>query len=80
MPKKLQATPEQPAGVEATSAEVHATSAPEAAVLTGDGVESVDILDARNEFVRQYSRQVHGDQFSELADSFIAGHPSCHKV
>lgn len=77
--KKIEATADHPAGVEATAEELrlNETSAPAPAVLSGD-VETIDIFQGE-QFVRQYSRSVHGDNFAELADSYIAGHPHCHK-
>ena len=46
---------------------------------TGD-ISAIDICDESGQFVRQYSRLVHGDNYKELAESFLAGHPKHRKA
>jgi hypothetical protein len=50
-------------------------------ILETDPISSdaIDIYDEADQFVRQYSREVHGDNFAELAESYLTGHPKCHK-
>jgi hypothetical protein len=56
------------------------TQPAEVAAISGDAPDFIDIYENdTNVFIRQYSRQVHGDNFAELADSYLAGHPKCHK-
>ncbi len=43
-------------------------------------IDHTDIYDDADQFVRQYSREVHGDNFAELAESYLIGHPTCHKA
>jgi hypothetical protein len=46
---------------------------------TSEAFDHVDIYDGE-QFIRQYSQLVHGDNFQELADACIAGHPNFRKV
>jgi len=43
-------------------------------------VTEIHIYDDADQFVRTYSLEVHGENFAELADSYIAGHSNCHKA
>ena len=43
-------------------------------------VTEIHIYDEADQFVRTYSLEVHGEHFAELADSYLAGHPRCHKA
>lgn len=43
-------------------------------------VDHVDIIAEDGHLVRTYSVADHGVDFHRLADSYIAGHPKCHKA
>jgi hypothetical protein len=43
-------------------------------------VTEIHIYDDADQFVRTYSLEVHGENFAELAESYLAGHPKCHKA
>lgn len=61
---------------EITGDEPSATTAP----VTGDEQPTeVQIFDQAGTHVRTYSFAVHGKKFAELAESYLAGHPHCHK-
>jgi hypothetical protein len=71
---------EVPAGESTVATVIAPTHLADASAFSGDAPDFIDIYENdTNVLVRQYSRQVHGDNFADLADSYLAGHPKCHK-
>lgn len=42
----------------------------------GKRVNSCKIYDGF-EFIREYSEEIHGEDFEKLAQQFVEGHPNC---